>query len=205
MGLGLINNEESSDGGGAFFKYMANQGYYTFDGEELDDDFAFVIDHTSVETGWIRFVPPVDFSRLSALGVDNGANPEPGTGKGEGERSPYSLGFKIRVYSKKIDGVKHLMSNSYMAKLGYEPLFDKIFAEAKNNAGMMPVVSFDLDRNKDTKRPGRQAHKNGPSTNWEPLMKIVKWVEPPADLAVAETPKAEVATPSADGSEDPEF
>jgi hypothetical protein len=36
-------------------------------------------------------------------------------------------------------------------------------------------------------------------------MKIVKWVDPPADLAVAETPKAEVVTPSTDGSEDPEF
>jgi len=202
MGLGLIN-EESSESGGGLFKYMANEGNYTYDGAELDDDFAFVIDHTTVETGWIRFVPPVDFSRLSPLGSDNGKNPEPPTA---GESSPYSLGFKIRVYSKKIDGVKHLMSNSYMAKLGYEPLFDKIFAEAKSNAGKMPVVSFDLDRNKDTKRPGRQAHKKGPSTNWEPLMKIVKWVDPPADLAVEETPKAAgVGSPSAAGSEEPEF
>ena len=220
MGLGLKFEDSGDKEQRKLFKYDARSGELTYgtsdDPDILPDDFKFMIDINTIQTGYMKFSPPQDFSMLKPMGEGFGPNPEPGV-KG-GERT-YNLGFKIRVYAKALEGVAYLMSNSWNTVKGIEAISDKWQAEEKDNEGKFPVIGFDLSHREGKNKPGREPQKKSTSTNYEPVFKIFQWAKPPAELleplevfgaraevetsAPAPTPAPEPSTASTVG--EPEF
>ncbi len=197
MALGLTGGESG------LFKYDAKDGQMKLGGQPLDKNMQWVMDFENAEVGWLSFAPFFDATHLVKVGNPWGANPQPKKKNADGseERSPYAIGFKIMCYSKGIEGVKEFMSNTKKTKDGVEPLSEKYDEGLKDNPGKLPVVQLE-----DTIAIKETAG----GTNYQPVFKIVKWVDRPAALggtlteAAAPVPAPKPA-PAPAAKDEPEF
>lgn len=102
----------------------------------------------------------------------------------------HKQGFRIKVYSTKIDGGVHEFSSTAMCvRQAIDKLHDAYLADCDNHTDESPVIAFSGVTPSSTPR----------GTNYAPTMEIVGWSSrDPFDAAVAqEAPPAEKSSPVA--------
>jgi hypothetical protein len=101
----------------------------------------------------------------------------------------HKTGFRILMKLGKSCGgdVREMAANAGVSIKGMDALYDAFLKDAGANAGKLPVVALE----KTT--PVVSGGKDQSSTNYQPVWKIVSWVDRPAELGGA----GQAATPAA--------
>lgn len=121
-----------------------------------------IFDLANIKTGWILFAegqPPDTM-------WDNGAIPPAPTPK-------HKRGFAVNVFSPKlIGGLRELSSTSNGAIIAIKDLYDQYEKQYDPTKKLVPVVTCESVK----------AVKSKFGTNYEPVLRITKWVPRPHDL-----------------------
>jgi len=138
-------------------------------------DMTAIFDLANIKTGWIMFAdngPPVSE-------WDNGAMAaQPGPG--------FKRGFSVNVFSpQKLGGLREYQSNANVSIIAIKELYDEFEKAPEFKKGLVPVVSCE----------GVEPVKSKFGTNYQPKLKIVKWVPRPAGLTAAENDTAQPRAP----------
>lgn len=165
MGLGLT---KSGDGGDwlKYVKFNAKEGKWQIkndDGEDiwLEKKFKAAFDFDNIKTGEIKFgsgVPP-QYAFDTEVGAGDAVAPE-----------GYKRGFLVHVFSKSL-GVREMSSNSMHVCNQISAVYDEWETEKSKNAGKVAVVECTEIRDK--------ADSNN---NHAPVLKIVSWMDRPAEF-----------------------
>ncbi len=165
-----------------FLKFNAKAGRWytkTEDGGEAEVvNMTAIFDLAQIKTGWILFTE----GQAPASVWDNGstaAQPTP----------QHRRGFAVNVFSpKEIGGLREFSSSSNAAITAIKELYEEQYETAPEaKKGLVPVVTCE----KVFPVKSRQG------TNYQPVLKIAKWVPRPQALpvAVAAEPASEVPPP----------
>jgi hypothetical protein len=135
-------------------------------GEEIEiTDLVAIFDLATIKTGWIHFVegePP-----QTAWDTNGAIGPKPAT-MPKGKR-----GFACNTFAPKLGGLREFSSTSNGAIIAMRALYDEQFEKAPERLqGKVPVVKCEQVLPVKSKF----------GTNYEPVLKIVKWVERPPGL-----------------------
>jgi hypothetical protein len=157
---------------GDFIPYLKFNGkagrWYTRNdiGEEVEvTDLVAIFDLAVIRTGWIYFVegePPRTI-------WDSNAVPAP---------KPLDMpkakrGFAVNVFAPKLGGLREFSSTSNGACTAIRELYNEQFEQAPERvAGKVPVVKCEKIMPVKSKF----------GTNYEPVFKIIKWIDRPAGL-----------------------
>ena len=165
MGLGLT---KSGDGGDwlKFVKFNAKEGKWQIkndDGEDiwLEKKFKAAFDFDNIKTGKMKFQNGMPPSKIfdSEVGAGDAHAPE-----------DHKQGFEIHVYSKSL-GVRELASTSMHVSKQMNAIYGDWEKAKGDNAGKVAVVECtEIQDNAD---------KNG---NHAPVLKIVSWMDRPAEF-----------------------
>jgi hypothetical protein len=129
-------------------------------GEEEVRDMTAIFDLANIKLGWLYF--------------NEGAAPDAvwDNGKAAAQPSPqHKRGFSVNLFSpQKIGGLRELRSNSNAAINAIKGLYEQQYENAPEAArGLLPVVTC------ESVRPVKSKF----GTNYEPILKITKWVPRP--------------------------
>lgn len=155
-----------------YLKYNGKSGrWYTRNevGEEVEVmDMTAIFDLAQIKTGWILF--------------NEGAAPETLWDNGAMAQQPspkHKRGFAVTVFSPaKIGGLKEYSSCSNASIVSIKELHTIWEAAPEAKQGLVPVVKCE----------GVQSIKSKFGTNYQPVLKIVKWVDRPEGLPGAAAP-----------------
>ena len=121
-----------------------------------------IFDLANIRTGWILFAEGAAPDTV----WDNGAIPAAPSPK-------HKRGFAVNVYSpQKIGGLREFSSTSNGAIIAIKELYDTYEKQYDPQKKLVPVVTCE----------SVQAVKSKFGTNYQPVLKIVKWVPRPHDL-----------------------
>jgi hypothetical protein len=157
-----------------YLKFNGKAGrWYTRNdiGEEIEvTELLAVFDLAQIKTGWICFAegePP------QTLWDSNGAIlPKPPS------MPKAKRGFAVNVFAPKLGGLREFSATSNGAVIAIRDLYDNQFEPAAERlAGKVPVVRCEKVLPVKSKF----------GTNFEPRLRIVKWVDRPAGLPLDET------------------
>lgn len=177
MPLNFNNNNGSAN---SYIRYMASTASWSVDGDTIELKQA-IFDLDNIRTGWCH----IDTGQAPEWVMDHDLStpaPKPDT-------DGFKRGFQVDMYSKSTFGdepVREWGTNSTGAQLGIQDLYTQYEAEVPNNQGKVPVVEYS----------GGTPTKIGKGNTNVPKLKIVKWVDRPAELdqgAVAVSPSASTA------------
>lgn len=166
-----------------FLKFNAKAGRWytkTEDGGEAEVvNMTAIFDLANIKTGWILFTE----GQAPASVWDNGRTAEQPTPQ-------HRRGFAVNVFSpKEIGGLREFSSSSNAAIIAIKELYEEQYEPAgEAKKGLVPVVTCE----KVVPVKSRQG------TNYQPVLKIVKWVPRPQALpaaVAAVAPASEVPPP----------
>jgi hypothetical protein len=200
MGLGLQTN---SSGGGEIIpriQYDARAGRlhridrsqgaegWVSDATEIDFPAQMVFDMDTIEVGWILIGNgAVDF-KMVPLGEPMPPKPT----------DQHKQGFRVRVYSQKLlAGVRIWNGTAKCVIAAVDALHNEYVDQQPHNRGKVPVVEW---RKPMAIKSGSGANT---STNYQPVLTIVKWIDRPQDFPAASAANTQVkpaSTPPATGS-----
>lgn len=177
-------NVEPRTGGDfiAFLKFNAKAGrWYSKQedgGEQEVQNMTAIFDLAQIKTGWILFT---EGQAPNSVWDNGAAAPQP---------TPlHRRGFAVNVFSpKEIGGLREFSSSSNAAIIAIKELYEEQYETAPEaKKGLVPVVTCE----KVFPVKSRQG------TNYQPVLKISKWVPRPQALpaAVAAEPASEVPPP----------
>lgn len=214
MALGL--QTESTGGGGSFTpvaKYDARAGrIFRVDREQVGDSwetknveitngFTAIMDLENIEVGWALFQAGV-MPSLSMVKIGN-ALPEKPTDK-------HKQGFRMLMKLGKSSGgdVREMAATAKCVLTAVDALHTDYEKGVKENPGKLPVVTLDGTTAITSEGKDKEGNKQS-STNYQPIWKITKWVDRPAELggaggAAKEEPKPTPA-PAPAASDEEEF
>jgi len=183
-GLGL-----PTGGGGdfiPFLKYNAKSGRWYSKQEDAADDkevkgMTAILDLAQIKTGKFKFAAGVapDLKFDSSLGAGDAAKPD----------ETYKPGFYVLAFAKSIGGLREFTSNAGVVNEAMNELYDAYIAAPEAGQGKLPVVKCVEEKPVESKH----------GTNYKPVFEIQKWVDRPAEMALADAPKPEAAiTPKVD-------
>lgn len=158
---------------------------------EITKDFQAIMDLENIETGWLNF---------PAGGAPDIQTVKIGTPLPARPSDKHKSGFRILMKLGKSCGgdLREMAANAQVSIKGMDALYDAYLAGVQDNAGKLPVVK--LGDTVSVKSSGKDAQgKPQSSTNYQPVWKIMAWVDRPAVLngeAPADT-ATETATPAA--------
>jgi hypothetical protein len=143
-------------------------------GEEEVRDMTAIFDLANIKLGWLYF--------------NEGTAPDAVWDNGKAAQQPtpqHKRGFSVNLFSpQKIGGLRELRSNSNAAINAIKTLYEQEYETAPEAAkGLVPVVTC------ESVRPVKSKF----GTNYEPVLKIAKWVPRPEALKADEKP-AKAAT-----------
>jgi hypothetical protein len=152
------------------FNGKAGRWYTRTDvGEEIEiTDLLAIFDLATIKTGWIHFVegepPQTAWDSNGAVASKPAAMPKA------------KRGFAVNVFAPKLGGLREFSSTSNGAITAVRDLFDSQFENApERRDGKVPVVRCEKIMPVKSKF----------GTNFEPVLKIVKWVDRPVGLPQA--------------------
>lgn len=183
MGLNFSNGS-----GSEYLRWMASRSEWvmgTENGPEIVELKKAVFDVATLRTGWAAMAPETipEFEWDPSI---TKAAPRPKT-PGEWKRA-----FECKVFAENaLGGVRVWSSNSTGACMGVSDLHDQYTAAANDNDGKVPVVEF----------TGGKHAKVGKGTTSIPQLKIVQWIDRPAELEDG----AAVTAPPADDQKSDDF
>lgn len=164
-----------------FVKYDAKAGrwFSKGDGEEISEvrDMTAIFDLDNIKLGWLLFTE----GGAPDAKWDNGsisAQPSP----------KHRRGFSVNLFSpQKLGGLRELRSNANASIIAIKDLYEQQFENApERQKGLVPVVTC------ETVIPVKAAK----GTNYQPVLKIVKWVpRPDAMPSTAAKPAAATQVP----------
>jgi hypothetical protein len=186
MGLNIVSN------GGDFktwTKYNSKAGrwYIKGDGGEIEvQPKQFIVDFANIKTGWLLFL---EGQAPSQVWDESLTQPTPKPS------DKHKRGFAVSLFSKSaFNGVVELSSNSMHLCGAINDLYTAYEAGIDSNKGKVPVVEY----------VGCTPMKDKMGINYRPDLKLVKWVDRPAELndgeeevAIAPAPKPAPAAPPA--------
>jgi hypothetical protein len=165
------------------FKYDAKQGIGKIDNDQVPmKNFKAIFDMDAMELGYCRFSENSAPEFRMALASDDKAVAalERPDIRGNDGKHVFKWGFRLNLkLTKELAGsspsVREFASNSYVTFNGVDALHDEWNAEKDKHPGKLPVVV-----GKSTIAvPGNFGK------NYQPVLSIVGWVNPPADLLEA--------------------
>jgi hypothetical protein len=181
-----LNLEPRSADFTPYLKFNGKAGrWYTRNdiGEEVEiTDLTAIFDLALIKTGWIHFeegMPP------QAVWDTNAAvGPKP-TNLAKAKR-----GFAVNIFAPKIGGLREFSSTSNGAVIAVRDLYDQQFEKSPERHSKVPVVRCEKIL------PVKSKY----GTNYEPVLKIIKWVDRPEGLPqgsphIIEPKPAAAATP----------
>jgi len=164
LGLNLSNAT-----GSEYLRWMASRSEWvtsTENGPETVDLKKAVFDVAHLRTGWAAMAPEAIPEFVWDPSITQAA-PRPTT-PGEWKRA-----FECKVFAENaLGGVRVWSSNSTGACMGIDALHDQYLAAANDNDGQVPVVEY----------TGPKHAKIGKGNTSIPQLKIVKWIDRPAEL-----------------------
>jgi hypothetical protein len=162
------------------FNGKAGRWYTRSDtGEETEvADLLAIFDLGTIKTGWIHFIegePP-----QTAWDSNGAVAPKPAA------MPKAKRGFAVNVFAPKLGGLREFSSTSNGAITAVRDLYDNQFENApERQTGKVPVVKCEKILPSKSKF----------GTNYEPVLKIVKWVDRPVGLPqVLATPDQTIAS-----------
>jgi len=188
MGLGLPMNNGGADRP-SIIKYDGRagrihridrsnaSGEWVTNEVEITKDFQAVMDLENIETGWLSF-PAGGAPDIQTVKI-GGTMPDRPSDK-------HKSGFRLLMKLGKSCGgdVREMASNAQVSIKGMDALYDAYLKDAGANAGKLPVVT--LDDTLQVKSSGKDKDgKPQSSTNYQPVWKIVSWIDRPAELGGA--------------------
>jgi hypothetical protein len=142
-----------------------------------------IFDLAHIKTGWILFAEGTAPDTV----WDNGAIPAPPS-------TQHKRGFAVNVYSPKlIGGLREFSSTSNGAIIAMKELYDAYEKQFDPQKRLVPVVTCE----------SVQAVKSKFGTNYQPVLKIVKWVPRPQDMPDASTAKSSASAAEFDNEDIP--
>lgn len=133
---------------------------------ELKLPVQMVVDLENVEIGWFKFEGGVD---IQTVPIGDSLPPKPS--------DAHKHGFRVKVYAPKtLGGVRHWNHTAKCVISAVDVLHSQFVAEAPKNAGKVPLIEW-LDAMPVTTGEGARR-----STNYQPVLKLAKWVARPAEL-----------------------
>jgi hypothetical protein len=143
-------------------------------GEEVEvTDLVAIFDLATIRTGWIHFAegePP-----QTAWDTNGAVAPKPAN------MPKAKRGFSVNVFAPKLGGVREFSSTANGAIVGVRDLYNEQFENAPERLqGKVPVVKCEKVLPQKTKF----------GTNYEPKLRILKWVDRPPGLPQS-SPKPE--------------
>lgn len=198
MGLGLQTN--SSGGGeiipriqydaraGRLHRIDRSQGADGWESTPTEIDFPaqMVFDMDTIEVGWILIGNgAVDF-KMVPLGESMPPKPT----------DQHKQGFRVRVYSQKLlAGVRIWNGTAKCVISAVDQLHNQYVEQQPSNRGKVPVVEW---RKPIAIKSGSGANT---STNYQPVLTIVKWIDRPQDFAAPAAANTQpAAQPASTGS-----
>jgi hypothetical protein len=144
--------------------------------EEVRGDMTAIFDLPNIKLGWLLFT---EGGAPDAV-WDNGAVAEQPTPK-------HRRGFAVNLFSpQKLGGLRELRSNSNAAISAIKELYEEQYETAPEaKRGLLPVVTC------TSVTPIKSAR----STNYQPVLKIQKWVPRPAAMGDPEPVSLEETVP----------
>jgi hypothetical protein len=137
---------------------------------------SFIIDLAGIEVGYISFVGQPDF-KMVPLGFPLPQRP---AGVDANGKAAYNQGFRVRIFSPKaLGGVREWAATAKCVLSAMDGLHSAFEAAPESKKGLLPVVCL------ETTTPVTSGQGAKKSTNYAPVMKIVKWVERPSDFPAA--------------------
>lgn len=162
-----------------YIKYNGKAGrWYIRNDAGMEDevrDMTAIFDLANIKTGWIMFSengPPVSQWDNGAMAAQPGPN--------------YKRGFSVKVFSpQKLGGMREYQSNANVSIIAIRNLYEAYEAAPEAKQGLVPVVQCtDVAPIKGFK-----------GVNYQPTLKIVKWVPRPDGLTIAsKSPVAKTET-----------
>lgn len=152
----------------AFLKYNGKAGrwYIRNDiGEEIEvRDLTAIFDLENIKTGWILF----------AEGTAPDTLWDPDKSHAAQQPSPaHRRGFAVNVFSaQKLGGLREFSSNSNASIISITDLYAEFEKSPERAQGLVPVVTCE----------SVEPIKSKFGTNYQPVLKIVKWVPRPSEL-----------------------
>lgn len=183
--MGFMSNPAGGDGSFTpYLKYNAKAGrWYTKEDKEGAQEFEVtnmtaIFDLENIKTGWFLFAAGVAPAKTFDPSLQQAA-PKPGEG--------FKRGFELQAFSdKNLLGLREFSSTAGAVIDSMNGLYDAWMAQKDANPGKLPVV-------KCTKvTPVTNKH----GTNYQPVMEIVQWADPPGVLASAANAAVAAATPA---------
>jgi hypothetical protein len=157
---------------GDFVPYLKFNGkagrWYTRNdiGEEVEvTDLTAIFDLASIRTGWVHFAegePP-----QTAWDVNGAAAPKPA------HLPKAKRGFAVNVFAPKLGGLREFSSTSNGAIIAVRDLYNDQYEKApEHREGKVPIVQCEKVVPVKSKF----------GTNYEPVFKIMKWIDRPIGL-----------------------
>lgn len=152
----------------SYLKYNSKAGrwYIRNDiGEEIEvKDLTAIFDLENIKTGWVLF----------AEGTAPDTLWDPDKSHAAQQPSPaHRRGFAVNVYStQKLGGLREYSSNSNASIISITDLYTEFEKAPERTQGLVPVVTC------ESVEPVRSKF----GTNFQPVLKIVKWVPRPSEL-----------------------
>jgi hypothetical protein len=180
-------NFNTGGGSGAYIRFMPSIGAWMLDGDEIELKQC-IFDLDNITTGWGKFEAGVAPEWVMDHDLSTPA-PKPA-------EDGYKRGFKVSMFSKATFGdepVREFATTGTGPQMGIQALYAQYEKEIADNQGKVPVVEYS----------GSVPTKIGKGNTRIPTLKIVKWVDRPAELeqgASAASPSA--AAPSDDAIDD---
>lgn len=178
-----------------FIRFMASTSSWEMSADGATKAFTFtqaIADIANIRTGW-GLMGEGQAPQWKWNAIADKPEPRPA---GDGE---WKAGISLKFYSPKMFGdepVRELSSTGTGVCMGLEALYDEYEKSVANNPGKVPVVAFE----------GAESVKVGKGRTSIPKLKIVKWVDRPAELdsdsdgapAAAAQPDAAPSAPAGD-------
>jgi len=144
---------------------------------EVTQGFQAIFDLENIETGWLSF-PQSGAPDIRTVKI--------GTPIPDRPSDQHKPGFRVRLkLGKTIGGdLRELATNAGVSIKGMDALYDAYLKDAGANSGKLPVVALE----KTIAVTSGQGQKT--STNYQPIWKIVAWVDRPPELSGAATAAA---------------
>lgn len=191
MALGL-STESGGSSGGSFIpvcKYDARAGrIFRVDREQVDgswetknveitNGFTAVMDLENIEVGWALFQAGV----MPSLSMVTIGSPLP-----EKPSDKHKQGFRMLMKLGKSSGgdVREMAATAKCVIQSVDSLHTDYESGKAANPGKLPVVSLDGTVAITSEGKDKDGNKQS-STNYQPVWKIVKWVDRPAELGGA--------------------
>ncbi len=175
-------------------RWMAQEAVWKMSTESGAVNFDFgmaIIDLANIKTGWGFFA---EGQAPEWVWDEDISHPKPRPD----HQKEWKRGFCVDLFSEKMfgeDSVREFAATATGANMAIDNLYKQYEAEAPANAGKVPVVKYE----------GVVRQKVGKGNTAIPTLKIVKWVERPAELQQGSAAAPKPAPQAAPASDDTEF